>query len=245
MILTLAGCSSKPQEDTVPVEKSRIGAMTGTTGDMFVEKNYPDAKLQRYDAIPDAVMALQGGKVDYVITAYTTALNYVRANSDLEIVPGDLLDEGAAIATAKNNIELLEDISSVLERFKGDGTLDEIISSWIKEDGSDYTQIIIPARAGAKPLKVGVAANREPICFVQDNKIVGLDCELIERIANELYMNVEYMDMQFSALIAALESGKVDVVISNVTATEERKLKVNFTEDYFKNPQVLLKKKAS
>jgi len=243
-ILVITGCSSQSQTgEPVPVEIARIGAMTGSTGDMFIEKTYPDAKLQRYDSIPDAVMALQGGKLDYVITAYTSALNYVRNNNNLEIVPENVVDESVSIAIGKENTALLESISSVLEAFKNDGTLDTIISNWIKDDGSDYTFTDIPVREDGKILTVGIAANREPMCFVYYNKIVGLDCELIERIAYELGMKVEYMDMQFSALITALESGKADVVISNLTATDERREKVNFTQEYFHNPQVLLKRK--
>jgi polar amino acid transport system substrate-binding protein len=87
---------------------------------------------------------------------------------------------------------------------------------------------------------VAIAANREPMCFISENEIVGLDCELIERIAYELGRPVNYNDMKFSALIASLESGKTDLVISNMTATEERRKAVNFSDGYFVNPQVLL-----
>lgn len=55
---------------------------------------------------------------------------------------------------------------------------------------------------------------------------------------------VQYYDMKFSALIAALESGKADLVISNMTATEERRKVVNFSDGYFVNPQVLLTYKS-
>jgi polar amino acid transport system substrate-binding protein len=247
-LAALSGCGSgagSDQKTDVPVETAKIGAMTGTVGEIFVETNYPQAKLSRYDGIPDAAMALQAGKLDYVITAYSTALNFVQHNADLELVPGRLTDEGVAIAIGKTDEELLRDISGVLEKFRGDGTLDAVIAAWIKEDGGAYDVLPIPRNEGGEILKVGVAANREPLCFVRDGGIVGLDCELIERIAFELGYRVEYLDMQFSSLIAALESGKVRVVISNVTATAERKEKVNFTNDYFQNPQVLMKKKAS
>ena len=240
-VLLLAGCESQPSGGNVAVETARIGAMTGTTGEMFIENNYPKAKLNRYDSIPDAIMALQGNKLDYVMTSYTNALGFVRNNKDLEIVPGALLNEGAAIAVKQSETQLLSDISGVLERFRTDGTLNGIIERWIKEDGSAYGREDIPVNPDGAVLMVGVAANREPMCFIENGNTVGLDCELIERIAYELGMKVEYMDMQFSALIAALESGKVSVVISNVTATEERKQVVNFTDDYFQNPQVLIK----
>ncbi|MCL2095534.1 MAG: ABC transporter permease subunit [Oscillospiraceae bacterium] len=243
-VISAAGCGETAETPGgVNAENANIGALTGSTGEMFVEANYPDAGLYRYDSIPDAVVALKSERLDYVVTAYTIALGFVRSNPDLEIMPGILVEEGAAIAVKKDETQLLSDISEVLERFRGDGTLDDIIERWIKEDGGAYEQREIPVHTDAPVLMVGVAANREPMCFIERGGIIGLDAELIERIAYELGMRVEYMDMQFSALITALESGRVGAVISNVTPTEERRLMVNFTEDYFKNPQILLGRK--
>ena len=238
LLVLLTACAKSVERPAI--DEGRVGAMTGTTGAVYVQNNYPLSSVQLYDSISDAILALQTGRLDYVITAYTTAINFVRNNNDLELLPGELTDEGASIAIGKNDERLLAEVTAVLEQFRADGTLETIVNSWIKTDGSDYVQTEIPYNPDGEVLTVGIAANREPMCFVKNNKIVGLDCELIERIAFELGMRVEYMDMQFSALVAALESGKVDAVISNMTPTAERREVVNFTPEYFINPQVLL-----
>lgn len=243
LISMLAGCSAKT--GATPVDTANIGAIAGSIGETFIKRSYPDAKLHTYDAITDAIKALQTGELDYLITAYTTALYFIRDNDDLEILPDRLTNEGAAIAVSKNDTELLDNISAVLDRFRSDGTLDSIISNWIKDDGSEYSKTDIPVKQDGEILKVGIAANREPMCFVQDDDFTGLDCELIERIAYELDMKVEYADMQFSELIEAVESGRVDVAISNLFPSEERKEQVDFTEEYFQNPQILLKRTES
>jgi len=49
--------------------------------------------------------------------------------------------------------------------------------------------------------------------------------------------------MNFSALIAALQSGKIDVIISLITTTPEREKAVDFTQEYYSAGQVVLKKK--
>lgn len=217
-----------------------VGAMTGTTGEKYIREHYPKATVQCYDDIMDAIAALQAHKLDYVITAYTTALKVSNKNDDLEVLPKEYTDEYAAIAFKKNDVELLNQVNKVLLQFKKDGTLDTIIHRWVKKDKTPYQIVQIPKVTTGKPIIVAIAANREPMCFISDNKIVGLDCELIERIAYELKRPVQYYDMKFSALIAALESGKADLVISNMTATAERRKVVNFSEGYFVNPQVLL-----
>jgi len=226
--------------DGSKIADSKVGAMTGTTGEIYIRSHYPKAEVQCFDDIMDAVASLQARKLDYVITAYTTALKVSNKNADLVVLPKEYTDEYAAIAFPKNSTDLLAQVNKVLTEFKKDGTLDQIISRWVRKDGSDYEITDIPKAKEGKPLIVAIAANREPMCFVSDNKIVGLDCELIERIAYKLGRPVQYYDMKFSALIAALESGKADLVISNMTATDERRKVVNFSEGYFVNPQVLL-----
>lgn len=217
-----------------------VGAMTGSTGEKYIRDNYQDATVQCYDDIMDAIAALQSRKLDYVITAYTTALKAANKNDDLLVLPEEYSDEYAAIAFHKNSEQLLKQVDAVLARFKQDGTLDSIVQRWVKKDKSPYQPVAIPQVTTGKPLIVAIAANREPMCFISDNKIVGLDCELIERIAYELGRPIQYYDMKFSALIAALESRKADMVISNMTATAERRKVVNFSDGYFVNPQVLV-----
>lgn len=217
-----------------------VGAMTGSTGEKYIRDNYQNATVQCYDDIMDAIAALQSRKLDYVITAYTTALKAANKNDDLLVLPEEYSDEYAAIAFHKNNEQLLKQVDAVLARFKQDGTLDSIVQRWVKKDKSPYQPVEIPKVTTGKPLIVAIAANREPMCFISDNRIVGLDCELIERIAYELGRPIQYYDMKFSALIAALESGKADMVISNMTATAERRKVVNFSDGYFVNPQVLV-----
>lgn len=232
--------ASSENRDGSDLSNAVVGAMTGSTGEKYIRDNYQNATVQCYDDIMDAIAALQSRKLDYVITAYTTALKAANKNDDLLVLPEEYSDEYAAIAFHKKNEELLKQVDAVLARFKQDGTLDSIVQRWVKKDKSPYQPVEIPKVTTGKPLIVAIAANREPMCFISDNKIVGLDCELIERIAYELGRPIQYYDMKFSALIAALESGKADMVISNMTATAERRKVVNFSDGYFVNPQVLV-----
>lgn len=222
------------------LEHASYGVMTGSTAEIYIGKTYPDAKISTYSSIADAFLALSGGKIDYVLTAYTTALNAVRSNPELEIYQKDVIEEASSIAVAKGNTRLLEEIDGVLEQFRTDGTLEQVVANWTTV-GQDYVIPEIPKpEASDDVLRVAIAADREPMCFVMDGQYRGLDCELIERIAAELGKTVEYQNMQFSSLVAALASAKADVIISNMTATEERRQSVDFTQPYFDNPQVLV-----
>jgi len=244
LITLLLGCklsdnTNKGFRDGSDLAVARVATMTGTTSEIFLSNHYPNAELLVFDNINDAFLAVKTGKADYVFTAYTTSLLAAKNIPGMIVLLEKYIQEPAAIAINKKDTALLRQINEILQQFKKDGTLDDIITRWIKSESSDYHPCEIPKVKQGSPLKVGVAANREPMCFIANGKKTGLDAELIERIAFELGRPVEYMDMKFSALIAAIESGKVDVVISNYTPTEERIKRVNFSETYFDNPQVL------
>lgn len=246
LVVMLFGCSSNSNTSKeVPLEISNVGVMTGTTGDTYITNSYPKAKVRRFENINDAMVALIAGKLDYVCTSYSTATNFAKHNSDIEITGETVVDESIAIAVAKNNPDIFIPVSEALEKLRADGVLEQMESNWIRSDGSDYVREAIPVSTSEKVLTVGVAANREPLCFIENNKFSGLDIELISRIAYELDMQLEVVDMQFSSLMPALISGKIDLAISNLTRTNEREKVVDFTDDYLENPQVLIVKKIN
>lgn len=223
----------------------KIGIMTGSAAVMSVEKEYPDAEVVEINAISDAVEMLKAGKLDYVLSSRSTCKNFAKYNEELcvideEVISGD--KTAAYIAVNKDNTELLSSINDILERYLEDGTIAAIEENWLG-DNAAYDMSNIPQNADAPVLKVGMDVSDEPMDFILNGENAGYDCELIERIAYELGMRVEYENMNFPSLIPALQSGKVDVVISDITATDERREMVDFTVPYYANPQVLLARK--
>ena len=229
------------------LQTANFGVMQGTTAATYLAETYPNSEVLEFDSIDDAVEALKANKVDFVMTPYSTAKNFENKNDVLYVPDKVMMAENVSIAVKKGNTELLDTLNDLLAQYKSDGTMDKILANWFGSNGEKpgYSMSDVPKLGDDAPvLTIGVAANREPMCFIADDVFSGLDSELIERMAYDMGMRVEYMDMSFSGLIPALESGRVDVVISNVSATEERRQVVDFTEPYFDNPQVLIMRKA-
>jgi polar amino acid transport system substrate-binding protein len=86
-------------------------------------------------------------------------------------------------------------------------------------------------------LIIGTSADYPPYEFhsVKDGKdvIVGFDIAIAQEIAKDLGVALEIKDMQFDGLLAALQAGTIDIVISGMTPTEERKQSVDFTTTYY------------
>ena len=85
---------------------------------------------------------------------------------------------------------------------------------------------------------VGTSADYPPLEFTTSEngktKYVGVDVELARGIAKELGVKLVIKNMSFDSLLVALETGKVDMVISGLSPTPARKKSVDFSKIYYK-----------
>ena len=83
-------------------------------------------------------------------------------------------------------------------------------------------------------IKVGTSADYPPFESVDSsgNK-VGFDIELMTEVANRLGVKVEWVDMPFDSLIAAVQEGKIDASISAFNYSEERDKMIDFSDAYY------------
>lgn len=102
--------------------------------------------------------------------------------------------------------------------------------------------VMLTACGGSKTEKVIVGTNAEfpPFEYLEGDNIVGFDVELINMLAKEAGLEIELQDMSFDGLLPALQTKKIDVVIAGMTATDERKKSVDFTDNYYSTSQVII-----
>lgn len=96
-----------------------------------------------------------------------------------------------------------------------------------------------------KELRVGLESTFAPFEYKENGVITGFDVDLINEIGKNLGYKVTIVEQSFDGLIPALKSGKIDVIVSGMSATEERKKSVDFTDEYFLSTQVYLRKKGN
>jgi polar amino acid transport system substrate-binding protein len=86
----------------------------------------------------------------------------------------------------------------------------------------------------AGTLKVGTSADYPPFESVDasGNK-VGFDVDLMTEVAKRLGVKLEWVDMPFDSLIAAVQEGKIDASISAFNYSEERDQKIDFSDAYY------------
>lgn len=95
-------------------------------------------------------------------------------------------------------------------------------------------------------LVVGTSGDYPPFTAKDKNgKAMGLDVDLGTAIASAMGVRAKVVHITFSDLLAALQSGKVDVVISAMTITPQRNLKVAFIGPYFISGQSIITTKET
>ena len=224
---------------------ARIGVMTGTTGEAIAKAWFPQGEIKSFHDVMDAVGAIKAGRLDGIVTSSPTAIQVSKKNPELGWLAEPLSNEQSSVALRKGNPQLLAAVNQIISKLRNNGTLESMKKRWFKQDLSPYEErdIVLPAEGPV--LRIGVSATREPFSFVDDNgRVTGHDGELARIIASKLHRPIEFSNMKFMALIPALQSGKVDMIVSGMTATEERKQFVDFSEPYFESSQVMLVRKA-
>lgn len=101
------------------------------------------------------------------------------------------------------------------------------------------------AMADPKTLVIGTEPNFPPLSYLDGNRIVGFEIDLIHELARGMGQKVQIQSVSFTDQPKLLASGKLDAVISSWTITPERQKSLAFTEPYFDAGQAIVVTKAS
>jgi polar amino acid transport system substrate-binding protein len=118
-------------------EGVKIGVQLDTTGDIYssdvpAKWGFGEENVIRYKTGADAVQALKTGKVSAVIIDNEPAKSFVATTDGLKILDGEYAKEDYAIAIAKEDTQLLNDINKALDELTKEGKIKEIIDKYIK-----------------------------------------------------------------------------------------------------------------
>ncbi|HOJ96284.1 MAG TPA: basic amino acid ABC transporter substrate-binding protein [Methanospirillum sp.] len=100
---------------------------------------------------------------------------------------------------------------------------------------SSETNTSEPVSSDRPTYIVGIDGEYPPYSFIDKNgEPQGFDVESVRWIADEMGFQVKIQPMAWDGIIPALQAGKIDMVYSGMTITDERKEVVNFSIPYWK-----------
>ncbi len=91
------------------------------------------------------------------------------------------------------------------------------------------------ANTGRTPLRVGVTPTYPPIIFKLAETMAGAEADLAHRLGEKLGRPVQFIDLRWDEQIPALLAGRTDIIMSGMSITEARKVRINFTDPYFES----------
>lgn len=73
----------------------------------------------------------------------------------------------------------------------------------------------------------------------ESGDLVGFDIDLIEALAEEVGVDIDFETLEFDGIVAGISSGKFDIAIAGMTITEEREKTIDFTDPYYEAGLIL------
>jgi len=95
------------------------------------------------------------------------------------------------------------------------------------------------AHSGAE-LRVGYSGDYPPLAFTRDGTAAGVEADLAHKVGKALGRKIRFVRLPFAELIPALESDRIDIIMSGMSVTPERQRRVAFTSPYLRIGQMAL-----
>lgn len=105
------------------------------------------------------------------------------------------------------------------------------------EEIKDRGKLIVATSADYSPYEFHKIINGK-------DTIVGLDAMIAKDIADGIGVELEFLDMDFDGVLGAVNADKADLVLAGMTATDERKESVNFSEPYYHEKNKIIVRKG-
>ncbi len=155
------------------------------------------------------------------------------------------------LAMNKDSANLLEAVNGAIGTMKADGSLNDIYQKWFQIDAPAGVTDNDTSSGGDAPdfsselitdgtLTVGSDIPFPPFEFGKAPDYDGFDIDLVNKIADELGLEVVIKDTSFDTIFTDVAAGKFDLVASASTITPEREQTVNFSDPYYEAEQALL-----
>ena len=208
-----------------------IGVSQGSVIENFIKREFPNASIAYYtDGGVLGYQAVAAGKID----AYVADLRQMEMSLEGGFSGAHLLDEtmnetlktAIGISEVSKIPDLEKRINEFLSELRDNGTLNEMFQRWVI-DGNEQMPEIELDEDPEYHLVVGTAGMVPPYSYYKDTKLNGHDIELAYRLADWLDADVEFKVIDFTGLVPAAKSGKIDCIISDLQVSEERQ--ENFT----------------
>lgn len=159
----------------------------------------------------------------------------------VKVIDINLSDEVYALGINKDDADLLAKANDFIAQIKADGSFDKICNNYFG-DGEPVGVTSAAEDTSKDQLVVATNAEFEPFEYKKGELFYGIDMEVVKAFADSLGKELVIKDMNFDAVVTAVQQGKADVAAAGLTVSPDRAEQVNFTDSYYSASQKLIVK---
>lgn len=218
----------------------RVGVQIGNTAEIYAADYGGDTakiQLERFNSLDEAMQALRRGELDAVLCDDAPAAVFVGRYRSLRILEEVFMEEEYAGVVAKERFALLDTLNMALIQMRAMGVFDSIFASYIGGSGDYHFK---PDSLNGPVIRVATNAEFPPYEFRTEKGFGGIDIEICHYISDFMERPLEIVDMPFDSILDAVRLGRADMGFAALSATEERRELVNFTDTYAKSKIVVV-----
>ncbi|KWX77413.1 amino acid ABC transporter substrate-binding protein [Paenibacillus jilunlii] len=123
----------------------------------------------------------------------------------------------------------------------GNNTTAESSAAPTAEASAPAEQNSLDAIKASGKLRIGTEGTYAPFTFHDaSGKLTGFDVEIAEEVAKRLGVKAEFFETQWDGIFAGMDAKRFDVIFNEVSITDERKVKYDFSDPYIVSKAVLI-----
>ena len=224
-----------------------FSVMGGSVFDAVADEIFNASEKLYFNNVIDELQAVTLGKVDATLidNLAVGAMMNLSGDSfkDLAMIEVPLDESNFEYGVFSTDQDIIDSYNNFLREIKENGIYDEMAERWFSNFDVGTKMPNIPLTGAGGTLQVALNASYPPFVFLgEDREWLGFDIEQFYRFAQYLDMDIEFADMDFSALLPYVVSGKADIA-SSIFITEERRQSVIFGEpDYISTTVIVYRK---
>ncbi len=210
----------------------RIGVLTGTLMEDAAKTYFPDSEYLYYNSYPDCNAALLAGKIDAYLGDEPGLKTIHAEKPEIDYIRDRITNQDYAFAFRKDNersATLCKELNEFLKKIRSDGTLQEMDNIWMGIDEEKKVVDMSDLTGENGTIRVITTSTDMPWSYIKDGKNVGYDIDLVVRFCRDRGYALELGDVDFSARIPAIQSGKYDFT-TDMNVTPEREEEVLFSD---------------
>ncbi len=103
-------------------------------------------------------------------------------------------------------------------------------------DAANKSNLTLEAVMKRGKLIAGVSTKEPPFGFYESKRLKGMDIDLAEALAKKIFKGedkIEFLPAPVESMLDLLKSGKIDLLMTPISETEERKREIDFSIPYF------------